>query len=162
MIISFYRLTKGTLEQALAKLLPKVHSQGLRCVLVLPEERLAPLNNSLWTLGHGSFLPHGMEGDPYAERQPLWLTTRVENPNNAQVLLLALGHFNQALETPMGKEFRRALIFFDGQEALQVAEAHAAWKTYNAGAHELLFWKQEKTGEWVKRESFEKNITELT
>jgi DNA polymerase-3 subunit chi len=154
MIISFYQLTTGTLEQALAKLLPKVYGQNLRCVIVLPEERLAAVNTSLWTLGHGSFLPHGVMGDASPERQPIWLTTQVENPNDAQVLLLAQGCFDQALATPEGKAFARCLIFFDGHDEAQVTAAQSAWKTYQAASHELIFWGQEKTGEWVKRAGF--------
>ena len=154
MIISFYKLTTGTLEQALAKLLPKVYGQGLGCVIVLPEERLSGVNTSLWTLGHGSFLPHGVTGDPAPERHPIWLTAQVENPNDAQVLLLAQGHFDQALSSPGGKPFTRCLIFFDGHDPAQVTAAQAAWKTYQATPHELLFWGQEKTGEWSKGEGF--------
>ena len=147
MKVSLYQLTTGTLEQALAKLLPKVYAQGLRCCVVLPhEERVEAVNNSLWTLGHGSFLPHGSARDGNPENQPIWLTTQMENPNGAQVLILTQGEGEQDFHLPQNMGFDRCLIFFDGQNAQK------AWKTYAAAHHDMIFWQQEKSGEWVKKD----------
>ncbi len=151
MNISFYQLNAGTLEQALAKLLPKIYGQGLRCCVVLPhEERVEAVNTSLWTLGHGSFLPHGSAKDGPAENQPIWLTSRVENPNQAQVLILGLSGFEHALSP----SFERCLIFFDGHDTHQISQAQLAWETYQKSNHDLVLWHQEKTGEWTKKPGF--------
>ena len=80
--VGFYHLTRSTLDEALPRLLEKAYAAGHRVLVRVGDpERLELLNRALWTYGKESFLPHGARSDGFAEDQPIYLTTQVENPN---------------------------------------------------------------------------------
>ncbi|WP_300302613.1 DNA polymerase III subunit chi, partial [Ferrovibrio sp.] len=88
----FYHLTRRRLEQVLPELLEKTLQRGWRAVVKGgSEERIQQLNGDLWTYGRGSFLPHGVKADGFPDKQPVYLTTEDERPNNADVLFLVDG-----------------------------------------------------------------------
>ena len=90
--ISFYHLTTRSLEDALPKLLElSLQSEERALVLLGNEERMEFLNGLLWTYEPGSWLPHGTleDGDP--ADQPIFLTSRDENLNEATFLFLVDG-----------------------------------------------------------------------
>jgi DNA polymerase-3 subunit chi len=144
--ISFYHLTASPLERALPKLLEKIlQSQKRAVILCGSEERLDYLNGALWTLGKLSFLPHGSAKEGYGEDQPIWLTTRDENPNGAQFLILTDGAESSALSS-----YERCLELFDGKDDDAVSLARQHWKAYKEQGHEVTYWKQSDTGAWEK------------
>src|SRR5690606_35835188 len=82
--ISFYHLTRQPLNKALPRLLEKVLAAGHRAVVLAgSDERVEDLDAALWTYDPDSFLPHGTRILGHAERQPIYLTTEEENPNDA-------------------------------------------------------------------------------
>ena len=90
--ISFYHLTTRSLEDALPKLLElSLQSEERALVLLGNEERMEFWNGLLWTYDPGSWLPHGTleDGDP--ADQPIFLTSRDENLNEATFLFLVDG-----------------------------------------------------------------------
>ncbi len=90
--VGFYHLTRSTLDEALPRLLEKAYAAGNRVLVRVGDpERLELLNRALWTYGKESFLPHGTRSDGFAEEQPIYLTTQVENPNGATILVLVDG-----------------------------------------------------------------------
>ncbi|GAA5251901.1 hypothetical protein KNCP2_01890 [Candidatus Rickettsia kedanie] len=46
------------------------------------------LNKNLWTYSRKQFIPHGSKLDPQPERQPVYITDELQNPNNASVLII--------------------------------------------------------------------------
>ena len=82
----FYDLDGAPLDLGLGRLLETALAEGRRvCVRLGQEERVAALDQGLWTYSKDSFLPHGCEGDP--ARQPVWLTAMPGNPNAADLLV---------------------------------------------------------------------------
>lgn len=149
--ISFYHLTHGSLEKSVAKVLEKVYEAGLKSVLwVSTEEDLETYNKYLWTFGSQSFLPHGAKGgskeDGPAERQPLYLSTEMENPNDATVLAELTGE-----EVTDFGAFKRCLDIFNGHDDDAVTKARNRWKSYKAKGYTLTYWKQDDTGKWSKQ-----------
>lgn len=144
--IGFYHLTVSPLERALPRLLEKTLEARKRAVVMCAsEERLDFLNNTLWTLGKLSFIPHGSLKEGFAEDQPVWLTTQDENPNGAQFLFLTEGCASPSLST-----FERCLDLFDGNDSDAVASARERWKNYKDQGHNVTYWKQTETGSWEK------------
>ena len=87
--IGFYHLTRTPLERALPKLLEKVVGARMRAVVRAGStERVDFLNTALWTYDPASFLPHGTVREGEAAEQPIWLTEKVDRPNDAQILIL--------------------------------------------------------------------------
>jgi len=142
--IGFYHLTRSTLEQALPRLLEKALGQGMRAVVrVAGEERLDLLDRALWTYGRDSFLPHGTARDGFAEKQPIWLTTGLDTPNGASLLVLVDGASAEGMEA-----FERAIEIFDGHDPAAVARARERWRWALKAGHEREYWQQDERGGW--------------
>lgn len=133
----------GLLERALQR--------GWRAVVQgASEERIAALDEHLWTYSDESFLPHGSarEGDP--ETQPVFLTTGFENPNGARVRFLIEGaEIAPVLER--NESYDRLMLLFDGNDAEALAAARAQWADLKARGHALSYWQQSTDGRWEKR-----------
>ena len=82
--VLFYHLQRQPLEAVLPTLLEKSLERGWRAVVqVATDERLAALDDHLWTFSDESFLPHGTDREAHAADQPVVLTTSGANPNGA-------------------------------------------------------------------------------
>ncbi len=152
MNLSFYKLTSSTPDQALSKLLPKILSNGMRAVVVAEsEDQMDALNTSLWTLGTGSFIPHGSAKDGVDPMlQPVWLSTILENPNNADVIVFAGSPRLEALD-PF--HFKRLVVVFDSHNAVQTENSRRLW-AHHPDSDKAL-WCQSKTREWIQQDSFD-------
>lgn len=143
--VRFYHLRTTPLERALPQLLEKILARGDRAVVMAGSpERVAALDDALWTYNDRAFLPHGTARDGHAEEQPVWLTTAAENPNRANVLVLADGAAADVAGWTM------VLDIFDGGSDAAVAAARERWKGHKATGHELTYWKQDDQGRWEK------------
>jgi DNA polymerase-3 subunit chi len=151
--IRFYHLMTGTPTQALFQILSKAVSQNRRTVVRTPDEASCErLTQDLWTVSVDRFLPHGNEKDGDGALQPIWITAKEDNPNDARVLILMDGASAPAL--PEG--FEMMCTLFDGQNEGSLQSARAQWKaykdTYTANeAVSLTYWQQTQTGEWAKK-----------
>ena len=120
--VSFYHLQRMPLERALPKLVEKVLASGARAVVMLgSEERVSELDSVLWTYDPNSFLAHGTARDGRPNDQPAWLTSEDENPNGANVLILADGATSAHVA-----DFEKCLEIFDGNDAAAVTGAPLA------------------------------------
>ena len=108
-------------------------------------ERVAFLNDYLWTYAQRSFLPHGAAEDGFAEDQPIYLTSADENPGGASVLLLLDD------QTPSNiSEFERCLEILDGSDSGAVERARGRAESHRAAGHTVTYWRQRETGGWEK------------
>jgi DNA polymerase III subunit chi len=142
--LGFYHLTSSTLEQALPRLLEKVLASDLRAVLrAVTAERLDLLDRWLWTYDKASFLPHGTRADGHAEAQPIWLTTGLDVPNGATVLVLVEG-------APLGDlaPFERVIDLFDGNDPVSLELARERWRFGREQGWRLVYWQQTERGGW--------------
>lgn len=145
--IGFYHLMRLPLDQALPKLLEKAVQAGLRVVVMAgSSERVEHLNAILWTFSEESWLPHGSARDGEAALQPIWLTDREENPNNATVLVLCDGARPTSLDG-----WDRCLDLFDGNDENVVLAARERWKTWKAEGHQLVYYQQNLNGGWEEK-----------
>ncbi len=144
--VNFYHLTKSSLEDALPRLLEKTLQAGERAVVLLGSpERVDALNTHLWTFDPNGFLPHGSARDGEAERQPVWLTHRDENPNSAAFLFVA-----DRAKSERVADYKRCFELFDGRDDAAVADSRERWKAYKAAGHTVVYWQQTATG-WEKK-----------
>ncbi len=143
----FYHLTRRRLEQVLPELLEKTLQRGWKAVVKGgSEERIQQLNGDLWTYGRASFLPHGVKADGFADKQPVYLTTEDERPNNADVLFLVDG-----ADAADVSAYARVCDLFDGNDEDAVQAARQRWKRAKDAGHTLTYWQQSETGGWVKK-----------
>lgn len=144
--IWFYHLERSTLDQVLPELLDKTLQRGWRArVRVADANRLADIDERLWSWREDSFLAHGLSDQPHAERQPILLTTGTENPNASQALFIVDGS-----DMTVTEEFERCFIIFDGRDETALHGARERWKTLKGQGANLAYWKQSDAGRWEK------------
>lgn len=147
--ILFYHMHQP-IEKALPALLEKTLQRGWRAVVrVGDEDRLAALDETLWTYREDSFLPHGTEKDADAERQPVLLTSSASTPNKANVLFLVENAPSEALIEP--GHYERIVLMFDGNDEDQIGKAREDWKKTRAAKLEATYWQQSEQGSWEKK-----------
>ena len=147
----FYHLTRSPLEQALPRLLEKMLATGKRSLLRLGQkERLEYIDRALWTYRPDSWLPHGTDDEPYAEFQPILLSTKsaardTPNPNAAAYLMLIDG-----ADATDADEFERVLEIFDGNNQTAVQAARQRWVWARSKDFDCVYWQQNERGGWRK------------
>lgn len=145
--VLFYHLEHARLETVLPPLLEKTLERGWRAVVQCGNpERLDVLDEVLWTYRADSFLPHGTARDGSAERQPVFLTTGPETPNQAGVRFLVEGAIPEAFDG-----FVRMVFLFDGSNPDEVAAARGQWKAAKAAGCAATYWQQDDGGRWTKK-----------
>lgn len=146
--IRFYHLQNQSVEQALPALVAKAYENGHRIVIKTPDAQISEkLNEVLWTYQPASFLPHGTQKDGQAERQPVWITHENENPNKADVLMIAGG--TEGADAIEGITLQCEM--FHGQYEAEVEAARARWAAYKEADHSATYWQQNERGGWDKK-----------
>ena len=143
----FYHLERSSLDQVLPELLERTLQRGWKALVRTPQpERVEHLDGHLWSWREDSFLPHGTAEEPFPERQPVLLTTALDNPNEAQALFLIDGAEPGDL-TP----HERCIVLFDGRDDAALAHARRSWKTFKDQGRSVSYWKQGAERGWEKQ-----------
>ncbi|NQZ13501.1 MAG: DNA polymerase III subunit chi [Alphaproteobacteria bacterium] len=143
----FYHLQKQTLDQALPLILEKAYQTGKNIVLRVQDKKEAErLNTHLWTYRPDAFLPHGCAKEGNAEHQPIWLTEKDENPNDAKIIILTQGTSTESIE-----DWDLCCEMLDGHSNDQVTTARAKWKDYKDKGLEVTYWMQSDSGGWENK-----------
>lgn len=144
--IQFYHLTGSPLEVALPRLLEKAYAQGFRIhVKVADSGMMTALDKSLWTYSPLAFLPHATEADAQPARQPVLLSTSLENRNHANVLCIT-----DDTRVEPDVSYEKIIDMFNGQDSDALACARARWKHYQNQGRELSYFQQTDSG-WKKQ-----------
>lgn len=143
----FYHLERSALDQVLPDLLEKTLAKGWRALVRSPEvERLDHLDSYLWSWRDDAFLPHGLDTEPQAERQPVLLTTGEENRNGAHALFLIDG-----AEPGDISPYERCIVLFDGRDDTALALARRRWSRFKGEGFEVSYWRQGAQRGWEKQ-----------
>ena len=145
-VIWFYQLQRRSLEQVLPNLVERTLQRGWRAVVqAKTQERLAAIDDLLWTYAEDSFLPHGSAGDGDAGLQAVWLTLGADNPNGAQIRFLVEG---VEAEPFAEADYDRLIVLFDGRDDEFLAQARAQWKNLRERNANLAYWAETEEGGW--------------
>lgn len=145
--VRFYHLQKQTLDQALPLILEKAVKTEKNVVVLLSNEiEVTRMNRHLWSYKPDSFMPHGCKKEGNAEKQPIWLTDKDENPNNAKILILTNGVQSEHME-----DFDLCCEMLDGRSNKQVTQARERWKAYKEKDFNITYWMQSDNGGWVQK-----------
>lgn len=151
--VSFYHLTRRTLEQALPVLLEKSLARGWRVALQASDAaRLKKLDDFLWSYDPEKFLPHGTKADGAPESQPIYLTLQSDNPNVADVRFFIDGALAPpTLKDPASAPKTRAVLMFDGNDAAELSAARGQWKELREAGFEVVYFQEDDAGRWEEK-----------
>lgn len=108
--INFYQVDE-TIIKALAPLMLKVLEENKKALIFAQDaNQIKELDNSLWSYGRNKFIPHITINDSEFDlkRQPILLTNKQENANNANYLV-----FFDKPEIDFINNFERCFFFFE-------------------------------------------------
>jgi DNA polymerase III subunit chi len=143
--VRFHHLERRRIDQALPRLLEQALEEGRRVVVrATSDEMVSALNERLWTYDDASFLPHGAAGDGDPMTQPIFLTSEVENPNAATMLVRLSGV--EAAEAD--EAFDLALLMFDGRDEAALAHARGEWRRLKDQDRAISYWRESDEGGW--------------
>jgi DNA polymerase III subunit chi len=146
--VLFYHLQRRPLEAVLPTLIEKSLERGWRALVrATTEERVAALDDHLWTCSDEGFLPHGTDREPDVQEHPVLLTLDEANGNGANILFLVEG----AALPANAAAYERVVILFDGNDEEALAAARSQWQAVKAAGHEATYWQQDADGRWQKR-----------
>ena len=143
--VRFHHLERRRVDQALPRLLERALEEGRRVLVRAPsDEMVAALNEQLWTYDDASFLPHGAAGDGDPKEQPIFLTSELENPN-AATMLVRLARVG-ASETD--NAFDLVVLMFDGRDDMALAQAREEWRRLKDQGRAISYWRETDEGGW--------------
>jgi DNA polymerase-3 subunit chi len=146
--IRFYHVTTQTLEQAIPAILTKAYGQERKSVVLFGDSKdMIQFDETLWVAKPDGFLPHGTQKDDYPDLQPIYLTTKAENPNKAD--LLAMCDIYTVPENI--SDFSLVCDFLNGRDDDSIAAGRVRWKTYKDAGHSVTYWQQGDTGGWEQK-----------
>lgn len=147
--VLFYHLIKRDVENVLPVLLTRSLQTGSRVVIRTPSAlRTKQINAHLWTYSDDSFLPHGMQGDPFPERQPIFITETLECPNNAALCFLIDGVSLEGIV-----RYKRVFYLFDGRIQEHSMRARVNWKRAIQEGHKVVYCQEKEGGGWERKEN---------
>ena len=146
--VDFYHLTQSTLDEALVMLVKKCQVSAKKVLVQCPRPAAEAVDDALWTFDPESWLPHGLDDAPGAERADIWVMSGAEeNPVSAEFLFLLHG-----AERPDMAGFERVFNLFDGRSDSQVAHARAQWQSWRElDDMTMRYFAQDETGKWEQR-----------
>ena len=145
--IRFYHLERRRVDEALPSLLEHALDEGRRVLVrASSDEMVAALNERLWTYDDASFLPHGAAGDGDPMTQPVFLTTELENPNAATMLVRLSG----AETGDADDAFDLVVILFDGRDEAALALARGEWRRLKDQGRAISYWRESDEGGWER------------
>lgn len=145
--VRFYHLERISQTQILPVLISKALGRGHRIIVKLRDEgQVIQMNDHLWTYSANSFLPHGAAKNGNAKQQPVWLTDRDENPNDADVIILCEGTTSEEIGN-----FTLCCEMINGRDHEAISAARTRWKAYKEQGFDITYWQQNDNGGWDKK-----------
>lgn len=144
MELNFYHVISGNLVPSVVKLLEKVYDSGKKSVFFSPlEERVKIVDKTLWTFSKNAFIPHGDKSLGFSELQSVYLTSKIENPNRATVLVMTDDFDYKS----WNQDFERIICIFEDDNSAETAQSMFS-DLKNQGEN-VKYWKQSRSG-WEK------------
>ncbi|ABV74027.1 DNA polymerase III subunit chi [Rickettsia canadensis str. McKiel] len=148
---SIYQTSDELLLKSVLLLIEKCYYSDLKSVILTTDkEQQEMLNKNLWTYSRKQFIPHGSKLDPQPEKQPIYITDELQNPNNASVLIIIspidIGKILQVKDYI--EVFKRIIIITHFLEDLK--ELTVKVNKFTEQENKIDCFKQDMRGAWNK------------
>jgi len=143
--VSFYKLTTLPIAKAAPKLIEKIYYSNQKLVVLTEnEEMMKTIDDGLWMYSTKHFIPHATIDDDHKQDQPVYITTKYENPNDAKIFLMI------GLADIENISAEKVFYMFDGNQPDQLEFARKKWKSYQKSGNILTYWQQKMDSTWEK------------
>jgi DNA polymerase III subunit chi len=140
----FYHIEQRSADEELTGLLQRGLERALRMgVATTGPDRVKDLSNKLWGAGPTVFIPHGFDGEPLPEQQPIYLSETGLFPNGARFCFYLDGALPDTVD-----DIERASILFDGNEETAVQQAREQWRRFKSQGAVIRYWRKDEDGRW--------------
>ncbi|AFB21582.1 DNA polymerase III subunit chi [Rickettsia canadensis] len=148
---SIYQTSDELLLKSVLLLIEKCYYSDLKSIILTTDkEQQEMLNKNLWTYSRKQFIPHGSKLDPQPEKQPIYITDELQNPNNASVLIIIspidIGKILQVKDYI--EVFKRIIIITHFLEDLK--ELTVKVNKFTEQENKIDCFKQDMRGAWNK------------
>jgi len=120
---SLYHATEGLLYKTTCLLIEKSYHSNAKIVVLTPDADVQELlNKLLWTYSKKQFIPHGSKLDPLPQKQPVYITHELENPNKSSILIIISPFDIEEIFSYKDyiKHFQRIIIIYDSLDDLNL------------------------------------------
>lgn len=151
--ISAYGHQQRLLIRTLPRLLEKIRESDSRALVLVDQDTLASVDKGLWTYTPLGFLPHGSAAMGYPEHQPIWVTSELENPNDARALVV----YDCSPEGlyAFASKFERVLDLYSRNDPASAEQFHSRLHGYRQMSANITGWRDD--GTWNKDEDLIKS-----
>ncbi len=144
MELNFYHVSDENLVPVIIKLLEKIYNNGKHCIFYSPiEDRVKLVDKTLWTFSKDSFIPHGDKSLGFLEKQPIYFTNEINNPNSSENIIMVDSFDYLAWHT----EFEKIIFVFEDKE--QEENANILFNDLKNKKVNVNYWRQSNKG-WEK------------
>ena len=143
MEINFYQCDES-LVKSIAPLMLKILEENKKALIFSRDAtQTKEIDDGLWSYGKNKFIPHVLVSDKnfVMERQPILISNKTENSNQADYLVLS-----EEVDEKFLSDFSRIFYFYD---VLNIESAKKAATNYKKIASKFNSYKKED-GKWIK------------
>lgn len=149
--INFYCIEED-INQFLYTFLTNVVVENKKKVIIYSEhqDKIDKLDDTLWTIKKTGFLPHLKIDEKGFEETPLLISNKLENPINADFLLIS----NFLDNKEFLNNFDKIFYIFSPMSQQLIDYAKNSWEKYKNIGFELNFIKKDSSNKWKSEKEF--------
>ncbi len=155
--INCYTTTQDDLHKTFCKLAEKCYYSNLRTsVITQNPDYTKSLDRVLWTYSKKHFIPHATDADPSPEKQPIYITDKLENHNQAESIIFINPDKAILLESTAKDsnfnigDFQKISLLFDDTQKIRALEVNNLLKKSPIKEFEINLFVKNEQGLWQK------------
>lgn len=153
--INFYQTQSEDLAKTLCKISEKCYYSNSNTLIITENEDYSnSIDKSLWTYSKKHFIPHATTNDPRPNDQPILITTKPENLNNAEIIVF-INPAKQIILDFLAKnsqleldQITKIIFIFDDTNVVQASEIKNIIDTSKIYVYETSYFIKTINGTW--------------
>ena len=142
---AFYKTSNFRVDETFYVLVQKALEKNMNSVVIFEtKEALKDISIMLWSKKPESFLPHSIERDNLGNDSPIYLTTREDNPNKAEIIFSPEG-----VLIKKSKNWKRCIYIFDHDDNSSFDRLKEYYFLLENSKEKIELYEQKK-GNWIK------------
>ncbi|RTK92808.1 MAG: hypothetical protein EKK61_02610 [Rickettsiales bacterium] len=164
--ISCYKTHHEALAKTFCQLAYKCYLSSVNtCVITDSEELTQELDKILWTFSKKYFIPHATDKDPLPEKQPIFITNTIINPNNSKILVV-INPSMELLINIISKEkifadITKILIIIDDNISINFKDINNIFIKSHFEAISIDFFERDLNNSWQEMKDVINKISNL-